>query len=346
MENDGEDGEGDEKGDSLSQQGKGPKKHGGSGKKSRKRSISEQWICNDLPPKLLASSRKAAAAAAAAAAAGKSSVKQQDAPSHYPGGTDGGGGHARNGDVDGHGKVSQASSSTADKGDVEMTDADETAHTASTASRRVTEPSAPVRHGSHSHDEEEEHDELDEDDIPSSHSKEQSGEVHYIEDEDDDGDDEQVSFLQQDPLFVLHASLWSEDGSQVRSMIATPGQQDPPKLTRILMGSIVVSPILLNNTQGEPGWYFSFPDLSIRTEGVYTLKFSLLRFGSFNFNVEDSGKHASEVIDEAISQPFTVFSAKKFPGMTESTELSKTFAKQGLKIPIRNDLRVRKADRD
>lgn len=27
----------------------------------------------------------------------------------------------------------------------------------------------------------------------------------------------------------------------------------------------------------------------------------------------------------------------KFPGMTESTELSKAFAKQGLKIPIRND---------
>lgn len=102
--------------------------------------------------------------------------------------------------------------------------------------------------------------------------------------------------------------------------------------------------------------------------------------------------HASTLVAEEISQPFTVFSAKKFPGMTgkkptppfspflfffvffsfsplppwpfarvlflnrtktfyfafylESTDLSKAFAKQGLKIPIRNDLRARKADRD
>ncbi|KAG0202083.1 hypothetical protein BGX28_005293 [Mortierella sp. GBA30] len=149
-----------------------------------------------------------------------------------------------------------------------------------------------------------------------------------------------------DPLFVLHVSLWSENGSEVRSMIATPGQSDPPKLTRILMGAVVVSPILLNNERGEPGWYFSFPDLSVRTEGVYTLKFSLMRFASFDFD-ESGGSVASMLIAEETSEPFTVFSAKKFPGMTESTELSKAFAKQGLKIPIRNDLRPRKnADKE
>ncbi|KAF9928659.1 hypothetical protein BGZ67_006839 [Mortierella alpina] len=155
-----------------------------------------------------------------------------------------------------------------------------------------------------------------------------------------------ASALRQDPLFVLHVSLWSEDGSDVRSMIATSGRSDPAKLTRILMGAAVVSPILLNNERGEPGWYFSFPDLSIRTEGVYTLKFSLMRLASFDF-AEQGGSHASLLIAETTSQPFTVYSAKKFPGMTESTELSKAFARQGLKIPIRNDLRVRKnADKD
>ncbi|KAG0083619.1 hypothetical protein BGZ92_010621 [Podila epicladia] len=177
--------------------------------------------------------------------------------------------------------------------------------------------------------------------------------------------------LALDPLFVLHCSLWSHDGSEVRNMVATPSgsvsssgaaghrrekasaamaetSPIPPKLTRILMGSVVVSPILLFNEKGEQGWYFSFPDLSIRTEGVYTLKFSLLRLGSFDFMspVEDD-EDSSPVIAEATSEPFTVFSAKKFPGMTESTLLSKAFARQGLKIPIRNDLRVRKnADKD
>ncbi|KAG0091836.1 hypothetical protein BGZ92_011603 [Podila epicladia] len=162
-------------------------------------------------------------------------------------------------------------------------------------------------------------------------------------DDNEDGEEEE----EQDPLFVLHVSLWSHDGTEVRNMIATPGQSDPPKLTRILMGSLVVSPVLLNNPEGVPGWYFSFPDLSIRTEGVYTLKFSLMRFGSFDFLSGEDEQQASTLVTEETSEPFTVFSAKKFPGMTESTELSKAFAKQGLKIPIRNDLRVRKnADKD
>jgi len=34
---------------------------------------------------------------------------------------------------------------------------------------------------------------------------------------------------------------------------------------------------------------------------------------------------------------FTVWSAKKFPGVKESTALSKGFAAQGVKIPIRKD---------
>lgn len=43
------------------------------------------------------------------------------------------------------------------------------------------------------------------------------------------------------------------------------------------------------------------------------------------------------------SDKFQVFSAKKFPGVIESTPLSKCFAAQGIKIPIRKDV---KADQD
>lgn len=52
---------------------------------------------------------------------------------------------------------------------------------------------------------------------------------------------------------------------------------NPPKCTRVLMGSLVSSPSLLKNPQGKQGLYFAFPDLSIRTEGRYTLKFSLIK---------------------------------------------------------------------
>ncbi|KAG0374582.1 hypothetical protein BGX24_010232 [Mortierella sp. AD032] len=193
------------------------------------------------------------------------------------------------------------------------------------------------------------HGRINKSDQSNSDSEQDSHSDNNHSDENSDNDNDAThndgDLDEQDPLFVLHVSLWSHDGTEVRNMIATPGQSDPPKLTRILMGSLVVSPILLNNPEGIPGWYFSFPDLSIRTEGTYTLKFSLMRFGSFDFSSSEDGQ-TSMLVAEEISNPFQVFSAKKFPGMTESTELSKAFAKQGLKIPIRNDLRVRKADRD
>nr|CAG8616859.1 4406_t:CDS:2 [Entrophospora candida] len=141
----------------------------------------------------------------------------------------------------------------------------------------------------------------------------------------------------QNPFFVLHVTLWSEDGREERNVISSP-----PKTTRVLMGSLVSSPAILKNTLGQQGCYFCFPDLSIRTEGKYTLRFSLMKLGSEDRLIDTK----TEIIATVFSEPFTVYSAKKFPGMTESTELSKAFAKQGLKIPIRNDVRPRKAADD
>ncbi|KAG5455438.1 MAG: velvet factor-domain-containing protein, partial [Olpidium bornovanus] len=67
-------------------------------------------------------------------------------------------------------------------------------------------------------------------------------------------------------------------------------------------------------------------------EGTYRLKFSLF---------EIVGK---EVIHckYIYSEPFTVYSAKRFPGMEESTFLSRSFADQGLKIRIRKEIRIRR----
>ncbi|KAI9261444.1 velvet factor [Phascolomyces articulosus] len=141
----------------------------------------------------------------------------------------------------------------------------------------------------------------------------------------------------QTPFFVLHVTLWSADREEERNIIS-----NPPKCTRVLMGSLVSSPSLLKNPAGEQGLYFAFPDLSIRTEGRYTLRFSLMKLASSDFQTDAKSK----IIAQVFSDPFTVYSAKKFPGMTESTELSKAFAKQGLKIPIRNDVRARKGGSD
>ena len=46
---------------------------------------------------------------------------------------------------------------------------------------------------------------------------------------------------------------------------------------------------------------------------------------------------SAPVLASCYSDKFDVYSAKKFPGVIESTNLSKCFATQGIKIPIRKD---------
>jgi hypothetical protein len=48
-------------------------------------------------------------------------------------------------------------------------------------------------------------------------------------------------------------------------------------------------------------------------------------------------KPKAPILASCFSDVFTVFSAKKFPGVCESTGLSKVFASQGVKIPIRKE---------
>jgi hypothetical protein len=64
----------------------------------------------------------------------------------------------------------------------------------------------------------------------------------------------------------------------------------------------------------------------------------------FTFIDVGSKEHPSQLnvgpapmLASCYSQPFQVYSAKKFPGVIESTKLSKCFAQQGIKIPIRKD---------
>ncbi|KAI8905389.1 velvet factor [Powellomyces hirtus] len=102
--------------------------------------------------------------------------------------------------------------------------------------------------------------------------------------------------------------------------------------TRSTTGSIVSSLYRLKDLDNKDGAFFVFPDLSVRMEGTYRLKFSL--FEIINTEIYHCTSICSDI--------FNVYPAKKFPGMEESTFLSRTFAEQGLKIRIRKELRMRK----
>ncbi len=52
------------------------------------------------------------------------------------------------------------------------------------------------------------------------------------------------------------------------------------------------------------------------------------------------------VLASVYSDRFQVYSAKKFPGVIESTALSKCFASQGIKIPIRKDMKMEVVEDD
>jgi hypothetical protein len=104
----------------------------------------------------------------------------------------------------------------------------------------------------------------------------------------------------------------------------------------------------------HPAGYFIFPDLSVRHEGKYRLGFSLYEelkeVEDMDPEVADNPeKHKNPHVShrlEVKSAPFTVFSAKRFPGLAESTSLSKVFAEQGCRVRIRRDVRMRRRGAD
>lgn len=111
----------------------------------------------------------------------------------------------------------------------------------------------------------------------------------------------------------------------------------------------------------EPAGYFIFPDLSVRHEGKYRLNFHLYeevkdpKDGDKDSpmspmrpmtNSSDSSPRTPQTFLnfrlQVDSAQFTVFSAKKFPGLDPSTNLSRIIAEQGCRVRIRRDVRMRR----
>ncbi|KAJ4002872.1 hypothetical protein NW752_012332 [Fusarium irregulare] len=126
--------------------------------------------------------------------------------------------------------------------------------------------------------------------------------------------------------------------------MAVVGGQPQGMFTRNLIGSLAASAFRLNDTEKKAGIWFVLQDLSVRTEGTFRLRFSFVNVGrpggpgGLGANVNQG---RAPILASCYSQDFSVYSAKKFPGVCESTPLSKTFALQGIKIPIRKDANIK-----
>lgn len=131
----------------------------------------------------------------------------------------------------------------------------------------------------------------------------------------------------------------------------------------VLTGTPVAAIAFLDRP--APAGYFIFPDLSVRHEGKYRLSFNLfeetkdakdadaesglgnqqnmkaLAPNGANAMCPQSHVHFRQ---EVKSEPFSVFSAKKFPGLKESTTISRIVSEQGCRVRIRRDVRMRRRD--
>ncbi|KAL2351268.1 velvet factor-domain-containing protein [Cryomyces antarcticus] len=149
---------------------------------------------------------------------------------------------------------------------------------------------------------------------------------------------------------TLNATFLFATLEHARTMAHGRVPQTPASLP-VLTGMAVAGMAHLDRP--VPSGYFIFPDLSVRHEGKFRLSFSLyeaLKEAKDADGGEQSTKASGPTEAHVTyrlgvkSQPFTVFSAKKFPGLEESTALSRIVAEQGCRVRIRRDVRMRRRD--
>ncbi|ODO01747.1 hypothetical protein I350_06576 [Cryptococcus amylolentus CBS 6273] len=128
----------------------------------------------------------------------------------------------------------------------------------------------------------------------------------------------------QNPYYFLFACLVGGEEQEDELHVIDDGK------TRFLTGTPVSSLYHLKDLDNTDAAFFVFPDLGVRKEGRYKLKLTL-------FEIVDQEVYYCTTM---FTSTFSVYSAKKFPGMsTEATDLSMSFAEQGLKIRVRKDPR-------
>ncbi|KAK0491322.1 velvet factor, partial [Armillaria novae-zelandiae] len=109
--------------------------------------------------------------------------------------------------------------------------------------------------------------------------------------------------------------------------------------TRTLVGPLSANATRLLDAHRKPGIFFLFQDLSVRTEGTFRLRLRLMNVGAPP--APEAGASAvhtgmSSVLAQTFTEPFTVFAAKRFPGVPDMTVLSIALGNQGQKLPLRS----------
>ncbi|KAL7937623.1 velvet factor domain-containing protein [Trichoderma chlorosporum] len=126
--------------------------------------------------------------------------------------------------------------------------------------------------------------------------------------------------------YVMSCAIFDESGERDSSYMPEEYQHQ-----RRLMGSLVSTPFVGQDENGQEGCFFCFSDLSCRTPGSFRLKFTLMMIDPSRAGTV---RHFP-ILAEIKSEPFKVYSAKEFPGMVASSSLAKRLKEQGCIISIK-----------
>jgi len=156
------------------------------------------------------------------------------------------------------------------------------------------------------------------------------------------------------PFNIVHCALLSvssqssaQDATSDVTMVQDPNQSN--RQSRRLMGTLVSSPFVgtdpetpeSSHQNARLGCFFVFPDLSCRQNGLYRLRFTLMKVNMPNMSSPSEGGQGS-IAGSVDSEIFEVFSAKDFPGMRASTALTKELKRQGATVSVKKGKGQRK----
>lgn len=129
----------------------------------------------------------------------------------------------------------------------------------------------------------------------------------------------------QDPLQVYITSPYLF----VQTFLIGAAESDPDPDLNALTGNTCTSGHVVKDDRGVHNMMFCLNDISIKKEGTYRLKFCLFKLNTTTGDVEN--------LTSVCSEPFTTYSGRHFPGMSESTSMTRLLVDAGVRLRLRKE---------
>ncbi|KAF8490393.1 velvet factor-domain-containing protein [Gautieria morchelliformis] len=123
-----------------------------------------------------------------------------------------------------------------------------------------------------------------------------------------------------------------------QATLVAPLPAEESKVTTSLFGTTFAHASQIKGLDGDEVIFFVFPDLAVRTEGLF-----ILRYRMFDILSRMEGSEDIPVLAQCYSGPFAIYSTTEYPGLRASTELTKHLSRYGIRVNLRESERKRKA---